>query len=161
MRLGSPVRLLAMSLRPNFAAPPGCSLMRAGLLALLTLVLLAPQALVWCRAGTDHTAIENALLGCCSAATGVSSCRTDTSSPIDFDRKTAVGVAAEPCTDVPFGPFAGVVRTDTNSLHFVAPLPAVPALVVAKSGQSLPPTPDHAARLGPIQSLLQSSVLTI
>jgi hypothetical protein len=123
--------------------------------------LLVPQDLVWCRAGTDHAAVENVLLGCCAAAPGVASCRAGDPSPVDADGQATAGVDGEPCTDVPVGPFAGVVPSDAVKLPFVALLPAVRALAAAQSEPAVCSTLNRAAGLVQIHSPIHSTVLTI
>jgi hypothetical protein len=122
----------------RFAAMRGCDLRliprhvrRLLVLVGLVATLVAPQALVWCRAADGHSAIENAWLGCCTTDDAEAICGTTVTGGSLGGEDPAPGASEDSCSDVWLGASAAVS-------------PAARAVLSLKSPAAFPASGDRA-----------------
>jgi hypothetical protein len=72
--------------------------------------LLTPVDLVWCSSANGHSAIENALVGCCGADGVALSCVSPAAITVAAGESTGADASGAACRDVPLGTPAYVAQ---------------------------------------------------
>ena len=84
--------------------------------------MLTPVDLVWCSSVGGHSAIENALVGCCGADGDALSCVTPAATADTTSQAGGAGVSNTKCNDVSLGAPASV--SPAARQHSLAATPA-------------------------------------